>query len=60
MAYSGCPMFGSYGLSGAGGMGLFYLNVILAALIFAGIFWGIYYLLIKEKTATKTHARKRK
>lgn len=43
MVYEGCPMFGGYGVGG------FYLNWILVALIFALIFWGIYYLLIKNK-----------
>ena len=43
MAYETCPMFGGYGVTG------FYLNWILVAIIFAVIFWGEYYLLIRNK-----------
>jgi len=43
MVYENCPMMGGYGLTG------FYLNWILVAVIFAAIFWGVYYLFIKEK-----------
>ena len=43
MAYEGCPMFGGYGYGG------FYLNWILAAIIFSLIFWGAYYLIIKDR-----------
>ncbi len=43
MVYEDCPMFGG-GMMGYGG---FYLNWILAAIVFALIFWGTYYLLIK-------------
>jgi hypothetical protein len=36
-------MFGGYG------GGFFYLNWIIGAVIFSLIFWGVYYLLIKNK-----------
>jgi len=51
MAYESCPMFGGYNLNG------FYLNWIIIALIFAFIFWGAYYLMIKSK---ETRGKKRK
>ncbi|HII71389.1 TPA: hypothetical protein HA265_01390 [Candidatus Woesearchaeota archaeon] len=53
MAYAGCPMFGTYGVGGFGGAGLFYLNILLAAIIFAGIFWGAYYLFVRKTTYKK-------
>jgi len=43
MAYESCPISGGYGAAG------FYLNWILVAIIFALIFWGVYYLLIKKE-----------
>lgn len=43
MVYESCPMFAGYGASG------FYLNWIIVAIIFSLIFWGVYYLLIKNK-----------
>lgn len=45
MVFESCPMFG-----GGYGYGGFYLNWIFVAVIFALIFWGVYYLLIKNKT----------
>lgn len=47
MAYEGCPMFGGYGMGG------FYLNWIIVALIFAFVFWGVCYLLIKNNKGRK-------
>lgn len=45
MVYEGCPMLGGAGL----GTGGFYISIIIAAVIFALIFWGTYYLIIKNK-----------
>ncbi len=42
MVYESCPMF-------AGGYGFFYFNWIIGALIFSGVFWGIYKLINNEK-----------
>jgi uncharacterized membrane protein len=47
MVYENCPMMGGYGLS------IFYLNWIIIAVIFAVIFWGAYYSIIKKSQKKK-------
>lgn len=50
MVFEGCPMLGSgAGYGGYAGYAGFFINVIIAAIIFALIFWGAYYLIIKNK-----------
>ena len=53
MVCVGCPMFSGYGASG------FYLNWILVAIIFSLIFWGVYYLMEKNKENNKRRGKKK-
>ena len=47
MVYETCPMFSGYGYGG------FYSNWIFIAIIFSLIFWGTYFLLIKQTKKRK-------